>query len=255
MPRITVTGVRSSCPSREISSWRRAARSSRASCAISSWRVRRRSRSRASVSSSITVGVTSGRDHAAARGRLPHGVQDLVAVAVLQHVARCAGHQHLAYRPLVLGASEGHDAERREPASSARGWRRCRPSPASARPSARRRARARRSSRGHRRRSAPGLRRSSPRCRGASPVTRGTRRCRRRAAPVPGARCGGRVATLAGKATSLMQEVSARTADDGIQPTPGSLRGTRPRSVWSGGTRPHGGARVGRSGARGSCIE
>ena len=60
MPRTTVTGVRSSWPSREISSWRRADRSSKASCAISSWRVRRRSRSRASVSSSMTVGVTSG---------------------------------------------------------------------------------------------------------------------------------------------------------------------------------------------------
>ena len=39
----------------------------------------------------------------------------------------------------------------------------------------------------------------------------------------------GRVARLAGKATSLMREVSARTAYGGIQPTPGSPRGTRPR--------------------------
>ena len=70
-PRITVTGVRSSWPSAETSSWRLAARSSSASCAISSCRVRRRSRSSASVSSSITVGVSCGRDDAASRSRPP----------------------------------------------------------------------------------------------------------------------------------------------------------------------------------------
>jgi hypothetical protein len=60
MPRMTVTGVRSSWPTRPISCWRWAARSNRASCASSSWRARRRSRSSASVISSITTGVTSG---------------------------------------------------------------------------------------------------------------------------------------------------------------------------------------------------
>ena len=54
-----MTGVRSSWPTRPISCWRRAARSRRASWATSSWRARRRSRSRASVSSSITLGVTA----------------------------------------------------------------------------------------------------------------------------------------------------------------------------------------------------
>ena len=60
MPRMTVTGVRSSWPSREISSWRRAARSIKASWASSSSCARRRSRFSASVSSSMTEGVTSG---------------------------------------------------------------------------------------------------------------------------------------------------------------------------------------------------
>ena len=53
-------GVRSSWPTRPISCWRCAARSNSASWASSSWRARRRSRSRASVISSITTGVTSG---------------------------------------------------------------------------------------------------------------------------------------------------------------------------------------------------
>ena len=110
MPRITVTGVRSSCPSRLTSSWRRAARSRSASWASSSWRERRRSRSRASVSSPITRGVTCGGDHAAARGRLADRVEDLVAVGVLQHVAGGARDQHLPDRLLIVDPGQGDDA-------------------------------------------------------------------------------------------------------------------------------------------------
>ncbi len=60
------------------------------------------------------------RDDAAAGGGLPHGVEDLVAVGVLEHVARCSGHEHVADRALILQPGQGHDPqvriERLEPA-------------------------------------------------------------------------------------------------------------------------------------------
>ena len=59
-------------------------------------RVRRRSRSSASVSSSITVGVTPGDSTRPALGGLHDGVEDLVAVGVLQDVPGGAGDEHVA---------------------------------------------------------------------------------------------------------------------------------------------------------------
>ena len=53
-----------------------------------------------------------GGDDAAPHERLTDRVQDLIAVRVLEHVARRAGDQHVAHRPLILGARQGHDADR-----------------------------------------------------------------------------------------------------------------------------------------------
>ena len=109
-PRITVTGVRSSCERRATSWWRRAERSTSAACAASSSWVRRRSRSSASVSSSITRGVTWA-DRSAPLGAPADGGQDLVAVGVLQDVARGPGDEHPADDLLVLVARERDDPE------------------------------------------------------------------------------------------------------------------------------------------------
>src|SRR5438128_6013886 len=51
-------------------------------------------------------------DDASARSRLSDCEQDLVAVGVLEHVARCACDEHIPNGSLVLEAREGDDADR-----------------------------------------------------------------------------------------------------------------------------------------------
>ena len=87
MPRMTVTGVRSSWPSREISSWRRAARSTGLLGLLELVRA-----APLAVQGGGQLlddrGRDLGRDQAAAGRRLHDGVEDRVAVGVLQHVSR-----------------------------------------------------------------------------------------------------------------------------------------------------------------------
>ena len=52
-----------------------------------------------------------GRDDAASGRGFPHGVQDLVAVRILQDVAGGARHQHVPDRALVLQAGQRHDPD------------------------------------------------------------------------------------------------------------------------------------------------
>ena len=229
MPRITVTGVRSSWPRREISSCRRAARSSRASCAISSWRVRRRSRSRASVSSSITVGVTSGEitpppmDACRTACRISSPSESFstypdAPATSMSRTARwssepvratmpSAGYRRLEPRVVVdpVHARHAHIHQHDVGLGHLDHLERLGP------------------------RSPLGPRRSSRRYRAAN---------QRLAEPFvvvdeqhPYLGQGLGRPTLAGAATSLMKEVSARTADDGIRRTPGSFRGTEDPSL------------------------
>ena len=109
IPRITVTGVRSSWPSRLTSSWRRAARSSSASWASSSWRDAAALPLEGLGELADHPGRHHRRDHAAAGGRLADRVEDLLAVGVLQHVAGGARDQHLPNGVLILDTGEGHD--------------------------------------------------------------------------------------------------------------------------------------------------
>jgi glyoxylase-like metal-dependent hydrolase (beta-lactamase superfamily II) len=53
----------------------------------------------------MTLGVTSEEITP------PDRVEDLVGVGVLQHVAGCAGHQHLPDRVLIVDAGQGDDAD------------------------------------------------------------------------------------------------------------------------------------------------
>ncbi len=53
----------------------------------------------------------AGREHGPALRRLEHGVEDVVAVRVLQHVPRGPGDEHLPHDLLVLVPGQGHDAD------------------------------------------------------------------------------------------------------------------------------------------------
>ena len=63
-------------------------------------------------SCSITVGVTSGEMSAAPARGTPDRVDDLVALGILEHVARRSRNQHLAHGALLFEPGERDDLER-----------------------------------------------------------------------------------------------------------------------------------------------
>ena len=228
MPRITVTGVRSSCPSREISSWRRAARSSRASCAISSWRVRRRSRSSASVSSSITVGVTSGEStpppvtawRTACRISSPSLSFSTYPDAPATSISRTARWSSEPVRATMPSDGKRIFSARVASMPSISGIRTSISTTSGSRPSIISSAR---TPLGAWPTTVISSVSSSIASDSRKPSLSSTSSTRTRGM------VGGRVATFAGKATSVIPEVSARTTYGAIQRIAGSLRGTPAR--------------------------
>ncbi len=174
-----------------------------------------------------------GGDDATTRRGLADGVQDLVAVGVLQDIARSARHEHLADRTLVLRAGEGDDPDVVGAAPSAAGSPRSRRRWASARPSGRRRVRWRGPAPPPGRRRCPGLPTRSSSV--SSSITRDSRKPA--LSSTTSTRTWRSVASK-GRASTDMLEVSAPRPTPTMGRRRGSAWGTPGRAEGPDGTSP-----------------